>query len=95
MVTIDLNSVKYFYDSNRKCIIMSERDVQFATTYNVKSSRTGMLKLFEFTHSTGPEFSSDTRWVYKSDDGLLLEVCNDGEMVSKAARNYLTAKLGK
>lgn len=95
MVTVDLNRVKFMYDGLRKTIVISERDVQFDTTYEVISSKTGNTKVFDFTHSTGPEFDKNTRWVYKSDDGLLLEVCNDVDMVVKAAENYFNFKLRK
>lgn len=95
MVTVDLNKVKFMYDGSIKTIMVSERDVRFASTYEVLSSRTGNKKVFDFTHSTGPEFDKNTRWVYKSDDGMLLEVCNDEKMVEVAAKNYFDAKLRK
>jgi len=93
-VLIDLNKVPFAYEADRKCFVISEKDVQFATTYTVKST-SGNQKNFDMTHSTGSEWDPNTRYVYKSEDGLLLEVCNDAEMVKVAAANYLKAKLRK
>lgn len=41
-----------------------------------------------------PEFDVNTKWMYKSDDGLQLAVCNDANMVRAAAAAYLKAKTG-
>ena len=95
MTTLTLSIVPHSYEGARKAIIVSERDVPFATTYNVISPKTGRGMVFEFTHSTGSEWDAHTRWVYKSEDGLLLEVCNDARMVKLAADAYLKAKLRK
>jgi len=37
-VLIDLNKVPFAYEADRKCFVISEKDVQFATTYTVKST---------------------------------------------------------
>jgi hypothetical protein len=95
MYTINLDKHEYHYDSIRKTFIMGERNIPFATKYKILNPKTQKEKLFEFTHSTGPEFDKNTRWVYKSEDGLQLEVCNDEQMTKIAADNYLTAKLRK
>ena len=93
-VTIDLNKITFAYEADRKCFVVSEKDVRFATTYMLIST-SGAQKKFDMTHSTGNEFDPNTRYVYKSEDGLLLEVCNDADMVKTAAANYLAAKTRK
>lgn len=92
MTTIYLSSVGWSYDKSTKTITVSERDVSFATTYKVISHRTGAEKVFEFDHSTGPEFDPNTKWIYKSADGLTLAVANDATMTAAAAEQYLEAK---
>lgn len=80
--------------SEKGVIVISEKDVPFGTEYNVISP-TGGSRVFKFTESTGPEFDPNTRWMYKSDDGIQLAVCNDPKMVKEAAESYLKAKLRK
>lgn len=92
MTQIDLNKITWSYQN--KVITISEKDVPFTTEYLVISP-SGGVKEFKFTHSTGPEFHKDTKWMYKSDDGLQLAVCNDAQMVKAAAAAYLKAKLQK
>jgi hypothetical protein len=74
---------------------MSEKDIPFATTYVVLNPATGGQRKFEFTHATGAEFDPKTVWVYESEAGLKLEICNDFQMTATAARRYLNAKLRK
>ena len=93
MIQIDLKKILWSFEKG--IITISEKDVAFGTTYNVISPNTGVGKLFEFTHSTGPEFDKNTQWIYKCDDGIQLAVCNDAQMVKKAAEEYLKAKLRK
>lgn len=93
MVNITLSNIDCSYDKETSTILISERDVPFATTYNVISPKTGVGKLFEFSHSTGPEFDPNTSWIYYSEDGITLSVSNDAKMVKIAAENYLSAKL--
>ena len=95
MIQIDLKKIPWSFDmktSSKGVISISEKDVKFGTEYNVVLP-TGGNKVFKFTHSTGPEFASDTKWMYESEDGLLLAVCNDAKMVKRAAEEYLKAKL--
>lgn len=92
MIQVDLNTIKWSYEN--KVITISEKDVKFGTEYNIISPKGGS-KVFQFTHSTGPEFDVNTKWIYKSEDGIQLAVCNDANMVKKAAENYLKAKLRK
>jgi hypothetical protein len=89
MIQVDLNKIKWSFES--KVITISEKDVKFATEYNVISPKGGN-KVFQFSHSTGPEFDKDTKWMYNSEDGLQLAVCNDANMVKIAAENYLKHK---
>jgi len=90
MTLIDLNKIDWSFED--KVITISEKDVPFATEYNVRSPKGGE-KVFKFTHSTGPEFHKDTKWIYESDDKLQLAVCNDAKMVKIAAQNYIKGKL--
>lgn len=92
MTLIDLNKIAWSFED--KVITISEKDVPFATEYNVRSPKGGE-KVFTFTNSTGPEFAPDTKWIYESDDKLQLAVCNDTKMVKVAAAAYLKAKTGK
>jgi hypothetical protein len=97
MIQIDLKKIPWSFDmktSEKGIIVISEKDVRFGTEYEVVSP-TGNKKTFTFTHSTGPEFAPETKWMYKSEDGLQLAVCNDAKMVKIAAENYLNAKLQK
>lgn len=94
MIQIDLKTIPWSFDmktSEKGVISISEKDVRFGTEYNVVSPNGGE-KVFKFTHSTGPEFAVDTKWMYVSDDNLLLAICNDAKMVKMAAEAYLKAK---
>jgi len=92
---IYLSSTKFEFDKAENVIRMSERDVPFDTSYTVVSpKRRGTRKLFEFTHSTGSEWDTETKWVYKSEDGQTLEVSNDEKMTKEAGERYLEAKTG-
>ena len=96
MHNIIFDKTKHVYNSQTKTFIMSERGIPFDTSYTITNPKTGKSMLFDFTHSTGPEFDPNTRWVYKSPDKTItLEVCNDRQMTKIAADAYLTAKLRK
>ena len=90
-----LENGKYSYDKETRTFTMSEKDIRFDTKYEVRNPSTNSSMEFNFTHSTGPEFASDTKWIYKSTEGYTLEVCNDPVMVKKAADAYLAAKTRK
>jgi hypothetical protein len=92
MKQIDLGKISFKYNKETKTFSVSEKDVPFDTSYEVIGMKTGETKQFELSHSTGPEFDPNTRWVYKCDD-MVLEVCNDAEMTKIAAANYLKGKL--
>jgi len=93
MIQIELKKIPWSFQNG--IITISETDVRFATRYNVISPNTGVGKEFEFTHATGPEFDKNTQWIYKSEDGIQLAVCNDEQMAMGAAEAYLKAKLRK
>ncbi len=62
------------------------------------SPQTGVEKTFKFSHSTGPEFDPDTKWVYhagsKVEGNLFtLIVHNEKELTAARAQAYLQAKL--
>lgn len=92
MTIIALTPGNYRYDHISQTIHMSEKGIPFDTEYLVLNPITQNQKQFKFSHSTGPEFQPSTRWVYKNDDGLTLEIHNDVEITKKAAQAYLEAK---
>jgi len=95
MTTIRLSDIDWSFNKEASTILISGREVPFATTYNVISPTTRVGKVFEFSHSTGTEYDPKTCWIYKSDDGVVLSVSNDEEMTKRAAEQYLKAKLGR
>jgi hypothetical protein len=95
MTTIRLSDIDWSFDKKTSTILISERDVPFATTYIVISPKTGLGKFFQFSHSTGDEYDPKTCWIYKSADGMVLSVSNDEEMTKLAAERYLRAKLNR
>lgn len=92
MYTICLKDKQFDYDKDKKTFTMSEKGIPFGTTYEVLSP-TGNSKTFVFDHSTGPEFSPDTKYVFKSGD-LTLVLCNDAQITEQRAKEYLSAKIG-
>jgi hypothetical protein len=94
MVRIDLGKVKFKWFPEGKLFIISERDVRFATEYELYNPKTGGTKRFDFVESTGPEFDPATSYIYKcTEDEYTLEVANDPEITARNAENYLKAKL--
>ena len=93
MTKVDLKKVKFSVEGG--VIRVSEREVSFDTKYEVISSKTNLAKVFDFTHSTGPEFDINTEWVYVSEDGIEFRVCNDRIITTTAASAYLKAKCGR
>ena len=96
MFRIDVSKYPGSWSKDSKTFTMSETNngttIPFGTQYEVFNPATNSVKVFEFTHSTGPEFASDTRWVYKCED-MLLEICNDPEVTKRNAAAYLKAKM--
>lgn len=90
---IILNPATFTYNKETKTFTISEKDVPFATEYHLVNKTTGNRKLFSFSHSTGSEWDVDTKYIYKSTDGITLEVCNDEEITKKRSEMYLQAKL--
>ena len=74
-------------------VYVSEKDAMFDTVYEVVSNVTGVSKRFRFTESTGSEYDPKTQWIFKSEEGYELRICNDAETTRKQAENYLKAKL--
>lgn len=93
MTAITFDIKKHTYTEVDKKFTMSEKDVpRFDTEYKILNSATDGGMNFKFTHSTGPEFEPDTKWVYVSEEGYTLEVCNDPKMVEVAKKNYIKGK---
>ena len=95
MTIININTIPYKYDDLASTIHISERNVPFDTGYEVFNSKTGNRVQFKFTHSTGPEFDPNTKWVYESDNGIKLMVHNDKAITELNAQTYLAGKLRK
>ena len=100
MVRIDVSKYPGSWSKDSKTFTMSEKNnglvIPFSTQYEVFNPATNTVKVFEFTHSTGPEFASDTRWVYRHKDEtteMFLEICNDPEVTKRNAAAYLKAKM--
>ena len=75
------------YDKDDNTFYGSEKDIPFDTSYKVVNIDTNQSRLFEFTHSTGPEFDPKTQWIYKnSDSNIRLIISNDAEKVNQASQ---------
>jgi hypothetical protein len=93
MTAITFNPDKHTYTELDKKFTMSEKDVpRFDTQYKILNHKTGGGMDFNFSHSTGPEFEPSTKWVYLSEEGYTLEVCNDPKMAEEAKKNYIKGK---
>lgn len=93
---INLSTVTYSYDKETKVFSFSEKHVPFATTYEVLNPKTGNKVTFDLSHSTGPEFDPDTRWVYKNKSSdVTVEVCNDATITKLRGDAYLDHKLNR
>lgn len=93
MLTIHFDSEKHVYNKSQKLFVVSERDVSFDTSYKMINPKTNNSVEFDFSHSTGPEFDPKTKYVYKSKDGLTLEVCNDTFISAIRKQHYLEHKI--
>jgi hypothetical protein len=93
MTTIIFNPNIHSWNPYQRVFTMSEKEIPFDTSYEILNQKTGGKMSFEFSHSTGSEFSPDTKWIYyNADKTVTLEVCNDPRMTKIAAENYLKAK---
>jgi hypothetical protein len=73
----------------------SERDIPFDTQYEVKNTSTGVSYVFEFSHSTGPEFDIKTQWIYTNEaTGRKIIISNDERITKRQAKMYSAAKTG-
>jgi hypothetical protein len=93
MKRVNLKEVRFSVETG--IIKVSEKDVQFDTQYEVVSAKTGNSMVFNFSHSTGPEFDPTTEWVYTSQEGIEFRVCNDAHITAQNARAYVKAKQGR
>lgn len=93
MKTITLRDTNHTWNPLKSTITMGERDVPFDTSYRVINPKSGGSMDFEFSHSTGPEFNPQTKWIYyNSDKTVVLEVGNDPEITKRALEAYLETK---
>ena len=92
MIQIEFNKETCIYIESLKLISVSEKNVKFGASYRLWNPLTNFGKVFNFSHSTGPEFNPDTKFIYKSEDGFTLEVQNDKELTTKRSQMYLESK---
>ena len=81
------------YSKRDNAFYGTEKSIPFDITYTVKNTVTKNSEIFEFAYSTGPEFDPDTQWVYKSNSGIRLIVCNDAEITRIRGELYLKHKI--
>jgi len=92
MTEIELDTKYFHYVESLRLITISERNVKFDTAYRLWNPITEHGKVFNFSHSTGPEFSPDTKYIYKSDDGFTLEIVNDHVITEARKQMYINSK---
>jgi len=93
MATIKIYKSNVDYDKSTKTFSVSGNEVpQFGTKHILENEKTGNVAEFDFSHSTGSEWDVDTKWIYKSLSGFLLEIGNE-DVTPQHAQNYLNAKL--
>jgi len=88
-ISIQKNNVRFF--KPLKSFTVSGKEVGFATQYDLKNDKTGKSKTFNFFESTGSEWDVNTLWIYKSDDGFILNVTNS-DVTEQQRQNYFDAK---
>ena len=89
---INIPAKNLTYNKETATYFGSEKNIKFATKYEVEDEDT--LRIFDFSHATGPEFDPKTKWVYKFGHKQLI-IANDAEITKINAENYLAAKLGR
>jgi len=94
MAKINIYESKVQYEISTKKFTLDGRKTPFGTKHTLLNEKTGMSKDFNFSHSTGSEWASDTIWIYKSLDGYELHVGNEA-VTPQHAQNSLNAKLRK
>ena len=95
MIKIIYNKDKHHYNPTTKTMNISEREVKFATSYQLVDVK-GNSKIFHFDHSTGPEFDPNTEWVYLCENSEITLVISSYTLLTQAAgKAYLQAKLAK
>ena len=92
-VTPNAKSNAVTFNKEENAFYGSERDIQFSTQYCIQNVSTGNSQVFDFKYSTGSEFDPNTKWVFESEKGVKLFICNDPEITKKHAEMYLAAKL--
>lgn len=93
MELIVFDSKKHTYNKVSKTFQVNEKDTTFATEYSIKNPKSGASVVFKLSHSTGCEWDPNTKWIYKSDCGLVLEISQDLEITKKREAAYINHKL--
>jgi len=84
------NNVKFQKLTNTFSV--NGRGVRFGTKHSLENEKTGNIVEFDFSHSTGSEWDTSTKWIYKSVNGHILEIGNE-DVTKSQANDYLRAKL--
>jgi len=92
MATIKIYGTSTKYDKSTKTFTVDGRKSKFGTKQTLVNEKTNVSKEFDFSHSTGSEWETDTLWIYKSLDGYTLQVGNE-DVTPQHAQNYLNAKM--
>lgn len=91
--TINFDPKKHSFNKETNTISVPGKSVKFDSTYEVVSLKGGK-KLFDFKNSTGSEWDPKTIWIYKAEDGMILNIGNE-DVTPAHAQAYLNHKLGK
>lgn len=91
---INLGKVPYSYNKDTKTFLFSEKNVNFATTYDLINPKTNKIVSFDLLHSTGSEWDPNTIWIYaNSDKSLFVHVGQDANITKMKSKLYLDHKL--
>ena len=82
------------YNKETKTFIADGRKIQFDTSYTITNPKTQKEMKFDFKESTGSEWDPKTLWIYKSEEGFILNLTNE-DVTPDHAKAYLESKLRK
>lgn len=94
MTTIVFDPKVHKFDKTTNTFSVPGKSVRFDSNYEMKNPKTGGTKVFDFKSSTGSEWDPKTIWIYKSEDGMTLNVGNE-DVTPAHAQAYVDHKLGK
>jgi len=88
---INIQKDQISYNATTKTFSVSGKRVKFGTKYTLVNDLTGNTMDFYLSHSTGSEWEPETKWVYHSGKGYILEVGND-DVTPQTVTEYLRGK---